>query len=178
MGEGAGILLLEELGARPGPGRQDLRGGGGLRRHLRRLSHHRPAPDGERRRGRPWQHGAGGRRHRPGGRRTTSTPTAPPPPSTTTCETAADQDGLRRAGLAAGHQLDQVDDRPHAGRGRRGGGDLLRPGPAGRLPPRHHQLPASRMRSATWTSSRTRGTRPRWSTLSPTRWALAAITPP
>ena len=46
MGEGAGMLLLEEYEHALGAGRQNLRRARRLRQHLRRVSHHRPAPRG------------------------------------------------------------------------------------------------------------------------------------
>jgi 3-oxoacyl-[acyl-carrier-protein] synthase II len=47
MGEGAGIVVLEELRARQGSRRQDLRRGHRLRHVRRRLSHHGAAEDGD-----------------------------------------------------------------------------------------------------------------------------------
>ena len=82
MGEGGRGADPGGAGARQGPRGPDPGRDHRLRRHLRRLPHHRPRPGGrlERR-----LHGAGPGRCRPGPRRrwTTSTPTEPPPPSTT-----------------------------------------------------------------------------------------------
>ena len=44
LGEGAGVLVLEELGARQEARRPDLRRAARLRQHRRRPPHHRPAP--------------------------------------------------------------------------------------------------------------------------------------
>ena len=66
MGEGAAVLMLEELRSTPRPaGAQDLGRGDGLRRHLRRLPHHRPRPG--RAPGAParMEHGPGRRRRWP-----------------------------------------------------------------------------------------------------------------
>ena len=65
MGEGAGVVVLEELRARQGARRQDLRRGDRLRPVGRRLSHHR-AGRGRRRRVPLHERGAEARRHRAG----------------------------------------------------------------------------------------------------------------
>ena len=59
-------------------------------------------------------------------------------------ETAAHQDGLRRACQEAGGQLHQVDDRPHAGRGGRHRGGRHGADAAARHPAADDQLRASR----------------------------------
>ena len=122
MGEGAGIVVLEELRAAQGPRRQDLWRSRRLWPVGRRLPHHRA------RRGRRWRlplHGDGdqARRHRRRPTSTTSTPTAP--------RRLGDEIELRRGRAAARQRrrqgldvLDQVGDRPSARRRRRRRGDF------------------------------------------------------
>ena len=76
MGEGAGVVVLEELRARQGARRQDLCRGDRLRHVGRRLSHHR-AGRGRRRRVPLHEGGAEARRHLRRATSTTSTRTAP-----------------------------------------------------------------------------------------------------
>lgn len=141
MGEGAGILLLEELShaqrrgadilaevvgygatcdahhiTAPAPGR-----GGSRRLHARR-------PGGCRDRS-----GAGGLSQR----------TRHLHPAQRRLRDRRYQSRLRPSRPAPGHQLHQIHDRPSAGGLRRRGGALYRPGPAGRLPPPtiHYQKP-------------------------------------
>ena len=122
MGEGAGILVLEEYEHARARGAKIYAEVVRLRRYLRRAPHHRPRPDG-----------SGGARAMqqaleqagmpPARTASTSTPTAPAPRSTTPPKPPPSKQALgeeRRE--AAGHQLHQVHDRPYAGRGGRGGG--------------------------------------------------------
>ena len=119
MGEGAGVLVLEELEHAKARGRQDLRRGGGLRRHLRRLPHHRPrsrTAAGGGRRPWPWPWPTAGVAPEQVGyinAHGTSTP------MNDACETAAVKTGVRRPRRQAGRQLHQVHDRPPAGGRRR-----------------------------------------------------------
>ena len=176
MGEGAGILVLEELRARHGPGRQDLRGGGGLRRHLRRLPHHRPRPRRRGRRAAPWPLALADAGVAPEqvdyiNAHGTSTPL------NDAGETAAVKTGVWRPRRQADDQLHQVHDRPHAGGRRRGGGHLHRPEPCRTAlspPPSTTRSPT---RPATWTSCPTRAGRRTSSMPCPTPWASAATTP-
>ena len=77
MGEGAGVVVLEELRARQGARREDLCRGDRLRPVGRRLSHHRARPRTATAPIRCMQHGAEARRHRSRATSTTSTRTAP-----------------------------------------------------------------------------------------------------
>lgn len=80
-GRGRGRAASGGIGTRQDPRGEDLRRGGGLRRHLRRSPHHRP-PCGRQRRRQSHGHGADRRRRCAGARWVTSTPTAPLPTST------------------------------------------------------------------------------------------------
>ena len=87
------------------------------------------------------------------------------------------QEGLWRSCVQTGDFLDQVDDRPPAGRGRRPRGRYQR---AVRLPPARaadHQPRCARTPTATSTTSRTRADRCRSATRCRTRSASAAPTP-
>ena len=82
LGEGAGMVVLEDLDTRQGPRRADLRRDRRLRLDGRRLPHHRHPPRGPRRH-QLHEDGPGRRRPRARTTSTTSTPTAPAPRSTT-----------------------------------------------------------------------------------------------
>jgi len=71
---------------------------------------------------------------------TTSTPTARRPRSADEIELGAVQRVVGNAAGAHFHVLDQILHRPPAGRGRRGGGDLLDPGDRDRVAPPHINL--------------------------------------
>jgi 3-oxoacyl-[acyl-carrier-protein] synthase II len=122
MGEGAGVVVLEELRARQARGARIYCRAGRLRHVRRRLSHHRAV--GRRRRRVP-RHAqrAEGRRGRRRATSTTSTRTAPRRRSATSRD-ARDQAPLRRARAQAGDVVDQVDDRPPARRRRRARGGI------------------------------------------------------
>ena len=89
---------------------------------------------------------------------------------------AGDQARARRPRLQDDGQLDQVDDRPPARRGRRRGGDLLGDGAAHRHHPADHQPGQRRAKAATWTTCRTWRARRRSTWRCPTASASAAPT--
>ena len=138
MGEGAGVVVLEELRARQGPRRQDLRRGDRLRPDRRRLSHHRAC---RRRRRRLPRHAmaAEAGRHKPGRHRLPERPRHLDAARPTEIEV-----GRGRSGCSAMHAYKRLHvvhqvghDRPSPGRRRRGRSDLLHA---------CHARPASRRR--------------------------------
>ena len=175
LGEGAGILVLEEYERAKARGRADLRRGARLREHGRRVPHHRPARRrGRRRRGdarggprrrlehrrralhqRPRHQHRAGRRGRDEGH----------------------QGGLRRPRQEADDLQHQEHDRPPARRQRRGRGDRLRPEhQARRAAPDDQPGQPGPSRTATSTTSRTRPARCGSRRCCPTASASAATT--
>ena len=88
-----------------------------------------------------------------------------------------DQGRLRRPRLRARGLLDQVGDGPLLRGGRRDRGDDVRARGPRRRAPADDQLRATRIPTATSTTSRTRRARRRSTSRSRTRWASAATTP-
>lgn len=149
MGEGAGLVLLEELEhARP-PRREHHRRGRGLRRDRRRPPHHRALP---RRRGRGARDDErdGGRRRFPRAGRLYQRPRHLHPAQREVRD-ARDQGGVRRTRLQAGGQLDQVGDRAHARRGGRRRDDRHGARPCGTASCRRRSATGSPTRTATST---------------------------
>ena len=159
MGEGAGIVVLEELEHAKKRGAQHLRRAGRLRRQLRRLPRHRA---GAGRRGRGALHAAGARR------RAGSNPAeigyinahGTSTPFNDANETKAIKTVFGDHAQEADGQLHQVDDRPHARRGRRRrGGRSARWRCTRERAAADHQLHDAGSRTATSTTCRTRRAR-------------------
>ena len=98
-------------------------------------------------------------------------------PFNDTTETAGHQGGLRRARPQAGGQLDQVDDRPPARRGRRRRGRRSARWRSRAASCRRPSTTRTRIRTAIWTTCRTRRARCGWTTPSATASASAAPMP-
>ncbi len=148
LGEGAGSLFLEDLELAKARGATDLRRGRRLRLGRRRVGHD-PA---DRRRGRLGAGDADGTRASgcPGRRGRSHQPARDLDAARRQARGRGDLDRLRvalgRVGAVAGDQRDQVDDRPHDGRGR--GVRGVRHGDVGRRAVRagDDQLPRRRSR--------------------------------
>ena len=148
LGEGAGMLILEELEFAQPPRRDDLRRDGRLRHVGRRVSHDRAV----RRRRRRVSGDAGGARvggHR-AGRRRLHQRARHLDAAQRSHRDRGDQADVWRSRAQAGGVVDQVDDRPPARRGRRARG-------------RHHRAGGAPSESAADDQSRQpgRGARPR-----------------
>ena len=135
-GEGGAALLLEPLEGALRPRRPGVRRGARLRAQLRRRPPGRAGPGRGRRACMRRAHRQRRRAGRP--RWTTSARTAPARRPTTRPSTPP-SGRVRRP--AAADQLDQVDARPHHGRGQRLRRDRVRAGHRARLPAAHDQLP-------------------------------------
>ena len=181
MGEGAGMLVLEEWEHAMARGAHDLRGGRWLRRHLTTPTTS-PLPTRRRRavtRAMRARRG-GGRRDARGGA-STSTRTAPPPSSTMRLRPSAIKQALGEEAARAAHVSSTKSMTGHM-LGAAGAVEAMACALAlrERGRPAHHQLPARPTRRATSTTPPTRRVdmRARPGHSPPTRWALAATTPP
>ena len=139
MGEGACVLVLEELEAARARGRDDLRRGARLR-HLERRAPHGAARSGGDRGGGDDAGGAraGGRR---AGARRLHQRARDVDAARRRGRDAGDQGGLRRARVRARGLLDEVGDGPLLRCRRRDRGDDVRAGPARGRPAADDQLP-------------------------------------
>ena len=174
MGEGACVLVLEELDGGARARRHGLRGGARLRRVERRAPHGAARAGGDRRRG---DDARGARRADVAPERVgyinahgTSTPLGDAAETKAIKEVFGDHAyelAVSSTKSMMGHTLR---------RGRRDRGDDVRPRAPRRRAAADDQLPQPRSRTATSTTCRTRRARSRSTSRSRTRWGSAATT--